>query len=126
MAPTRSDREKREVYSTVLVLGLALLLAFAYWDEIALFYGAIGLLALTLVWYLPVYYLHRAWMYLARGLAWINTRILLGIIFFLILLPLARLRSWFQKTEQMPLHPSDADTYYRERPAKPPDFTKPW
>ncbi|MEO0779653.1 MAG: SxtJ family membrane protein, partial [Bacteroidota bacterium] len=93
MAPTRSDREKREVYSTVLVLGLALLLAFAYWDEIALFYGAIGLLALTLVWYLPVYYLHRAWMYLARGLAWINTRILLGIIFFLILLPLARLRS---------------------------------
>ena len=31
---------------------------------------------------------HRGWMTLARGLAWVNTRILLGLVFYGVLTPL--------------------------------------
>ncbi len=126
MQYTRSDHEKTQVYQTILVLCLALLLAFGYWAKIALLYSAMGLLAATLLWYPLAYYLHFAWMQLAKVLGWINTRLLLGIIFFLILLPLARLRRLFQKNASMPLHPSEEESYYQERKKEPLDFTQPW
>ena len=51
--------------------------------------SAVFLVAATIVprWLYPVYV---GWMRVARVLGWINTRILLGVIFFLLMLPLGR------------------------------------
>ena len=34
---------------------------------------------------------HRAWMKLGEGLAWVNTRIILGLVFYLVVTPLGLL-----------------------------------
>jgi hypothetical protein len=42
-------------------------------------------------------YANRAWMALAEALSWISTRVILGLLFFLVLAPLGawrRLRGW--------------------------------
>jgi ABC-type multidrug transport system fused ATPase/permease subunit len=43
-------------------------------------------------------YIHLAWMMLAKVLGWINSRILLTILFFVILTPVALLARLFGKT----------------------------
>jgi hypothetical protein len=37
---------------------------------------------------------HRVWMLLGEGLGWVNTRILLGLVFFGILTPMGGLMRW--------------------------------
>jgi len=48
--------------------------------------GVVGLLALALP--VALYPLYRIWMAFGAVMGWINTRILLGLLFFVILLPI--------------------------------------
>ncbi|HEB58177.1 MAG TPA: sxtJ [Gammaproteobacteria bacterium] len=45
----------------------------------------------------PVYYV---WMYLGAGLGWVNTRIILGVIFYLLFTPIA-LVMWLLRKDPM-------------------------
>ncbi|MEO1628067.1 MAG: SxtJ family membrane protein, partial [Bacteroidota bacterium] len=87
------------------------------------------LLCLPLLLYPLARWIHLGWMALAKGLGWINTRLLLGIIFFVLLWPLAALRRVFRSELISKSADPKADTYYKEKEKKSPeaeDFLTPW
>lgn len=54
-----------------------------------------------------------AWMQLGKGLGWINGKILLSVVFFIFLVPVALI---YQATRKNPLNLKDkADSLFRER-----------
>ncbi|MBV2129318.1 SxtJ family membrane protein [Arsukibacterium indicum] len=56
-------------------------------------------LLLAGLWPTGLYYPYRAWMAFARVMAWINTRLLLGLVFYLMLLPLGLVLQLFGKLQ---------------------------
>lgn len=71
-----------------LVVGLLLpwwwSLKWAYWPWVVA--GVFMLLAIA--WPAALAEVHKCWMHFGRVLEWINTRIILGVVFFLIFTPL--------------------------------------
>ena len=69
---------------------------------------------------------YRVWMVVGLALSWINTRLILGILFFLVLLPAGLIRRTFSGRKHFPLAPdAHAETYAvpsRKRDAKHFDF----
>jgi len=67
------------------------------------------------------------WMKLASWIGDFNSRLLLGLIFYLVLTPVAFLYRRFAG-EPLRLHPSDVDTYFHDAdpPTSPEDFENPW
>lgn len=59
-------------------------LKWAYWPWLV----AAFFLVLAVLWPSALGGVHRYWMRLARFLEWINTRIVLGVVFFLVFTPL--------------------------------------
>ena len=67
------------------------------------------------------------WMKFAQGLGWVNSRILLSVVYYLFLLPLALVRRIFQKESNWKLNKDKASffvernhTYTKE------DLVNPW
>ncbi|MEM9824363.1 MAG: SxtJ family membrane protein [Bacteroidota bacterium] len=121
----QTAHKKEQVYSTMMVLCLACLLAFGYFQLSYFLWAGIALLLMALFVYPLAKWIHRGWMKLAHILGWINTRLLLGILFFLILVPLAFLRKLFSK-QHMPLTPDDSDTYFIDNEGRRINFEQPW
>tara|TARA_R110002126_G_scaffold54341_15_gene147202 strand:- start:842 stop:1246 length:405 start_codon:yes stop_codon:yes gene_type:complete len=70
--------------------------------------AAFGLLALL---YSPgLYYPYRLWMAFARVMAWLNTRLLLALVFYLMLLPLGLVLRLFSKLQYQ--HKPTGDSYW--------------
>ena len=67
------------------------------------------------------------WFKLAEGLGWVNSKVLLSIIFFLMLTPLAFLSRLFSK-DPLKLKKRSDDSVYRERNDKfvKKDLENPW
>ena len=98
----KSFRREREFG---LVVGGVFMLLSGWWiyrgkfssaSQIALPLGAL-LLLLGLVWPKALVWPNRGWMLLAEGLSFVTTRIILGIVFFLIITPIGlakRLSGW--------------------------------
>jgi len=85
--------------------------------------GVAAGVALLLAWgaprlMLPVF---RAWMLLARGLLWVNTRLLLGIVFFLLVTPMGLLARLFRRDPMERRFDASAPTYWSRRPPLPKD-----
>ena len=51
------------------------------------------------LWPAGLYYPYRGWMAFARVMAWLNTRLLLGFVFYLLLLPLGLVLRLFNKLQ---------------------------
>ena len=122
------SKEKLQVYQTILVLCLATLLAFWYWGNSILLYLALGLLFIGIVIYPAARLIHLAWMEFAHLLGWVNTRILLGLIFFLALWPLAAIRQLFKQVIIHKKPDSAVNTYFhkREEQLTADDFERLW
>jgi multisubunit Na+/H+ antiporter MnhG subunit len=45
----------------------------------------------TLIW------VHKGWMWVGHVLGWINTRIILGVVFYVIVTPIGAIRRWLGK-----------------------------
>ena len=85
-------------------LGLAVLIALFFylllpwWFGYARHYWPLPLAAiialLALLRPVAIYPLFCGWMWVARPLAWFNTRLILGAVFFLLLLPLGAWLFW--------------------------------
>ncbi|SNY49506.1 hypothetical protein SAMN06297280_1440 [Arsukibacterium tuosuense] len=56
-------------------------------------------LLLAVTWPAGLYYPYRLWMAFARVMAWLNTRLLLGIVFYLLILPLGLVLRLFGKLQ---------------------------
>ena len=80
---------KEEQYKTLLVLvtGLVVLGIFSKKPYLPIAAGVIGLLSVLF----PVagFYIVLGWTKIGQGLGWVNSRIILSIIFFVFLVPIA-------------------------------------
>ena len=67
------------------------------------------------------------WMKLAQALGWVNSRILLSVVYYIFLLPLALIRRAFQKESNWKYR-KDASSFYVERnhTYKKEDLINPW
>lgn len=91
MAAGESRREVRNAWIvfTVVFAGIGSIVlykgggSYPYWYGAAAFFAFFAAAAPMAL--LPLY---RAWMKLAAALAWFNTRLLLGLVFFLVMTPM--------------------------------------
>jgi len=62
---------------------------------------------------------YKGWMMLGHILGWINTRIILGVIFYLIVTPIGVFRRWLGKDPMGQNLRPDSDSYRITRQARP-------
>jgi hypothetical protein len=62
---------------------------------------------------------HRGWMGLSEILSWINTRIILGVVFFLLLTPIGIIRRMFGKDPMGAKVKPEENTYRIARQTRP-------
>ena len=76
----------------ICMLPLVFMLILPWWFNSAIHWwpaaasGVLGLL--YFVYPLALYYPYRVWMAVASVLGWVNTRIILGLVFYLLILPI--------------------------------------
>ncbi|GHC00855.1 SxtJ family membrane protein [Thermomonas carbonis] len=94
--PQLTDRELRwfgAILAVALVVVFCLLLPLLYSREIP--WWPVGIAALLVLlaatWPRSLAPMHRGWMRVGNVLGWINTRLLLGAVFFLLVVPLGAL-----------------------------------
>lgn len=73
---------------------------------------AAGFLSLALAYAPGLYYPYRVWMAFAAVMGWLNTRLLLGVVFYLLMAPLGLLLRLTGKL-QYQLHPK-GNSYWRK------------
>jgi hypothetical protein len=94
--PFRREREFGLIVGGVLVLLSGWWLyrgKFANASHLTLPLGSL-LILLGLLWPRVLVWPNRAWMLLAEGLSFVTTRIILGIVFFLIITPIGVIKRW--------------------------------
>ncbi|TCI05171.1 hypothetical protein EZV61_04195 [Corallincola luteus] len=108
-------------------LGFAALLALFFWALLPWWFGyerslwpvyagsLIALVALLLP--VAIYPLFRVWIVIALALGWINTRLILGVVFFLLLLPLGSWLYWRGKLHFKQGFDPKRDSYKERRQA---------
>ncbi len=58
---------------------------------------AIVLIFPAVVFPKSLFWIHKGWMAVGAVLGWVNTRIILGIVFYIIVTPIGLVRSWLGK-----------------------------
>lgn len=88
---------KEKYLGTILVLVTALVIAFLFYRNINILYLAIllGCASLFVPWIGMK--IHWLWMKLAEGLGFVMNKVILGIVFFIFLVPVALLSGLFRK-----------------------------
>lgn len=101
-------------YKTILVIVTGLMLVAHIFNLPVLTTIAMitGLLAIFIA--AAAGFIQWLWFRIAMGLGWINSRILLGIVFFLFLLPMAWFSRWFRK-DSLNLKRSNAGSIFDTR-----------
>jgi saxitoxin biosynthesis operon SxtJ-like protein len=62
---------------------------------------------------------HRVWMVLGEVLGWVNSRIILSVVYYLVIVPLGTARRLFGSDPMRRNFEPDADTYKIARAARP-------
>jgi hypothetical protein len=62
---------------------------------------------------------HKVWMKLGHVLGWINTRIILGVVFFAVVTPMGMIRRLFRKDSMGRQSDSTLDSYRLPRQSRP-------
>ena len=100
-------------------VAFAVLTALRVWrrrfDEVAILLVVMAALFATIALVAPrsLEPIHRWWMRLAEALGWINTRILLILIFYLVVTPLGLIMRLFRRA---PLDMARRDSYWTDPP----------
>jgi hypothetical protein len=82
--------------------------------------GLGALLALgALAWPEGLRWPHRAWTALGHVLGWINTRILLGVVFYLVVTPIGAVARLFGRDPMRRRFDPKASSYRQDREARP-------
>ena len=87
--------DDNQKYQSLLVIVVGMLVLYFLFDKTWFLYIALGVGLISL--FIPVIgdLIVKGWFQLAKILGWINSRILLGAIFYLFLLPIALLSRLF-------------------------------
>jgi len=67
---------------------------------------------------------HKGWMMIGHVLGWINTRIILGVVFYLVVTPFGLIRRWLGKDPMGRNLRPDLDTYRIPRTPRPASHLK--
>lgn len=78
-----------------------------------------SLIAAALLYPPILRYPYDYWMRLGRALGWINTRILLSVLFYLIFTPVGVIRRWLGKDPMRRAFEPDAPSYRQVRSPRP-------
>ena len=82
--------------------------------------AAAGVLIVPALAYPPILkYPYAAWMALGRALGWINTRIILSILFYGVFTPIGAIRRALGKDSMQRSFDADAETYRQVRDPRP-------
>jgi hypothetical protein len=113
---------------TILVIAAGMIAFHFIFDRVEFLYVALGVAVLGLAIPIAAKYIHLGWMGLAKVLGFINSHILLGVIFFLILTPLALVRRVFTKSDELQLKKGTSDSYFstRDHTYTAGDLENPW
>ncbi len=122
MAIGESKREIRTTWIgfTVIFAVIGSLLLYKGGSAYPYFYGASVFFAIfAAVAPLKLLPLYRLWVKFAMALAWFNTRLLLGIVFYLIITPTGLLMRLLGKDLLDIKIDKNADTYWKKREEQP-------
>lgn len=104
---------KDKHYGTILVFVLVLIIFFFVYKNTNLLYVALGLGAIALLVPALSRLIHRLWMKFAELLGFVMNKVILGIVFFVFLTPIAFLSRLFRKNTLKV--EKNATTYFSER-----------
>jgi Saxitoxin biosynthesis operon protein SxtJ len=112
---------------TLLVIATGMTIFFLVTKRIEFLYVAVGVAVVGLIFPFAAKYIHLGWMGIAKVLGFINSHIILGLIFFLFLTPLALIRRLGRK-DLLQLRKRSSGSYFTERNHKysGKDLENPW
>lgn len=114
---------RKQDLEAALSLSLLLLLFYLIWfSEEWLIVAAVCIMVLSLLSVPPLPWLLRQWMHLLHLIGVINTKILLGLIFFLVLTPIA----FFYRLFNKPTSQENTNFTPRNHSFGPADFENPF
>lgn len=118
--------EKAKQKETIIVIAAGFLVLFLVLDKIWMLYVSLGVLGAGFLSPWLTSLIHRGWFWIADKMGFVMSRIILGIIFVFILIPVGWLSKLFRK--DLLMLKKRESTYYRERDhiyeAK--DLEEPW
>lgn len=117
--------QRNKALETILAISLGLLIIFwvSQHDKLVPFNGTEWLLPITVILICIGLFsaflsekIHQAWMKLSHIMGYVMSKVLLGLIFFLILSPLALTRKLFTKKDPLQLKKArPGESYYTNR-----------
>ncbi|MDA8123581.1 MAG: SxtJ family membrane protein [Deltaproteobacteria bacterium] len=118
----------QETSKTISALILALLLAYLFFDAQWLLWAAVLLAVGNVFENRPTAALAKYWLHFGALLGRINSRIILTIMFFVILTPIAGLYRLFNREKVDHFRTNRRGSYFDDVQKKyaPEDFEKPW
>lgn len=108
-------KERSKHLETSLVIIAGMLIFFLVLDHKVFLYIALGLALVAVLIPLLARYIHLGWMGMAKVLGFINSHILLAVIFFILLTPMAIFRKILSKNDSLQLRRKSGESYYSER-----------
>ena len=126
MIPMKSNAQQRELRSFGLLVG-GIFAVIAIWpllrrgDDYRMWAMVLAALLIgpALVFPTSLKPVHRLWMKLGHVLGWINTRIILGAIFFGVVTPMGLIRRLFRRDSMGRSARPDLNSYRQPRSARP-------
>lgn len=127
MKPKEMKNERTRHLESLLVICLGMVVMFFVWDKKPFLWVGLGLGLAGLLVPMLGRYIHLGWTGIGHVLGWINTNIILALLFFLVLLPLALLRRAFAKDPMGRKKKQDGSYFVeREHTFTKKDLEKPW
>lgn len=109
-------KERGKHLETIIVIACGMIVFYFVFKKDFLLFIALGVGLVGAFIPLLAKWIHVAWMGLAKVLGFISSHVLLGVIFFVMLTPLALVRKLFSKKDQLQLRKQDG-SYFAERPS---------
>jgi hypothetical protein len=106
-------KDKDKHYSTILIFVLVLIIFFLANKKIGLLYIALALGAIAILIPALSRLIHKLWMKFAELLGLVMNKVILGIVFFVFLTPIAFLSKLFRRNAMRVK--KDATSYFSER-----------
>jgi hypothetical protein len=78
-----------------------------------------ALLCPALIYPKSLFWIHKGWMMLGHVLGWINTRIILGFVFYVVVTPIGIIRRWLGKDPMGRHLRPELNSYRIERKPRP-------
>lgn len=119
---------QKNKHETILVISLGCIVLFFWLHKVALLYIAAIIIFLALISKKALHYIDFVWYKISEVLGYVNSRIILGLLFYVILTPLAWLSKIFQKKSNSFNQSSSSNTAFvnRKYSYEAKDFEKMW